>query len=102
MAVRIRLRRIGKKKQPQYRLVVAEASGPRDGRFVETIGQYNPRMSPALLSVNEGRALWWLSQGAQPSETVKSLLTKVGVLAKVGGETAASGGPAVAQDLGSG
>ncbi len=90
MAVRIRLRRIGKKKQPQYRLVVAEAAGPRDGRFVETIGQYNPRVNPAVMSVNEERARWWLQQGAQPSETAKSLLVKAGVLAKTAGESAAA------------
>ncbi len=92
MAVRIRLRRIGKKKQPQYRLVVAEAAGPRDGRFVETIGQYNPRMNPAVVSVNAERAAWWLQRGAQPSETVRSLLVKAGVLAKT------AGGGATAQE----
>ncbi|NIN94903.1 MAG: 30S ribosomal protein S16, partial [Anaerolineae bacterium] len=60
MAVRIRLRRIGKRKQPQYRLVVAEATAPRDGRFIETIGHYNPRLDPPGITVMEERALTWL------------------------------------------
>jgi small subunit ribosomal protein S16 len=90
VAVRIRLRRIGKKKQPQYRLVVAEAAGPRDGRFIESIGQYNPRVDPAAISVDEERALYWLQQGAQPSDTVRSLLVKVGVWEKFSGEPASS------------
>lgn len=79
MAVRIRLRRIGKKKQPQYRVVVADSRAPRDGRFIETIGQYNPRIDPPLIRVNQERALHWLSQGAQPSDTVRSILAKAGV-----------------------
>ena len=86
MAVRIRLRRIGKKKQPQYRLVVAESAGPRDGRFIESIGQYNPRVDPAAISVNEERALHWLQHGAQPSETAQSILVKAGVWEKFTGE----------------
>lgn len=86
MAVRIRLRRIGKKKQPQYRLVVAESAGPRDGRFIETIGHYNPRLDPAQISVNSDRALWWLERGARPSDTARSMLKKVGVWEKFGGE----------------
>ncbi len=80
MAVRIRLRRIGKKKQPQYRLVVADSRSPRDGRFIETIGQYNPRVEPPLIRVDEDRARHWLGQGAQPSDTARSLLVKAGVL----------------------
>jgi small subunit ribosomal protein S16 len=79
VAVRIRLRRIGKKKQPQYRLVAAESAGPRDGRFIEVIGHYNPRVDPSAVRVNEERALWWLRQGAQPSDTARSLLIKTGV-----------------------
>ncbi|MBN1460474.1 MAG: 30S ribosomal protein S16 [Armatimonadetes bacterium] len=86
MAVRIRLRRIGKKKQPQYRLVVAESAGPRDGRFIESIGQYNPRVDPAAISVNEERALHWLQHGAQPSETAQSILVKAGVWEKFTGD----------------
>ena|GEM_PF-522324 len=88
MAVRLRLRRIGKKKQPQYRLVAAEAAGPRDGRFIEALGHYNPRLDPPVVSVNEERALWWLEHGAQPTDTAKSLLVKTGVWEKFTGEPA--------------
>jgi small subunit ribosomal protein S16 len=83
VAVRIRLRRIGKKKQPQYRLVVADSRAPRDGRFIETIGQYNPRLEPPLIRVNEERARYWLGQGALPSDTARSLLRKSGLLEKL-------------------
>ena len=88
MAVRIRLRRIGKKKQAQYRLVAAEAAGPRDGRFVEMLGHYNPRVDPPAVSVDEERVLHWLRQGAQPTETAKSLLVRAGVWEKFTGEKA--------------
>jgi len=87
--VRLRLRRIGKKKQPQYRLVAAENAGPRDGRFIEVIGHYNPRVHPSAMNVNEERALWWLHRGAQPSDTAKSILVKTGVWEKFSGEAAA-------------
>ncbi len=86
MAVRIRLRRIGKKKQPQYRLVVAEALGPRDGRFIEIIGNYDPRREPPLVAVNEEKALEWLRKGAEPSDSVKHMLVRVGVWEKFTGE----------------
>jgi len=86
VAVRLRLRRIGKKKQPQYRLVAAESAGPRDGRFLEVIGHYNPRVHPSAMDVNEERALWWLQRGAQPSDTAKSILVKTGVWEKFSGE----------------
>ncbi len=82
MAVRIRLRRTGKKKQPQYRLVVAESSSPRDGRFLEVIGSYDPRVDPPAVTVKEERALHWLRNGAQPSETAKSILVRTGVWEK--------------------
>jgi small subunit ribosomal protein S16 len=85
VAVRIRLRRTGKRKQAQYRLVVAEASSPRDGRFLEVIGHYHPQVEPPAMSVNEERALHWLKQGAQPSETAKSVLVKTGVWEKFSG-----------------
>jgi small subunit ribosomal protein S16 len=99
VAVRIRLRRIGKKKQPQYRLIVADSSSPRDGRFIESIGRYNPRVEPALVSVDEERALWWLRQGAQPSDTALSLLKKSGVWETFTGEPAgAAGQVAVAEE----
>jgi small subunit ribosomal protein S16 len=88
VAVRLRLRRIGKKKQPQYRLVAAEAAAPRDGRFIEVLGQYNPQVDPSAVSVNEERALWWLQQGAQPTDTAKSLLVRTGVWEKFTGEPA--------------
>ncbi|MEA3460096.1 MAG: 30S ribosomal protein S16, partial [Chloroflexota bacterium] len=78
--VRIRLRRVGKKKQPSYRVVVADSRSPRDGRFIETIGFYNPLTDPPTARINEERALYWLSQGAQPSEAVARLLEKQGTL----------------------
>jgi len=74
--LRIRLRRVGAKKQPSYRVVVAERGAPRDGRFVEHIGYYNPRTEPLTFRIDEERALYWLSQGAQPSEAVERLLRK--------------------------
>ena len=80
--VRIRLRRTGKKKQPSYRVVVADSEFPRDGRFIENIGVYNPRTDPATVEINEERALYWLSQGAQPSDAVARLLRNMGTLAK--------------------
>lgn len=80
MAVRIRLRRMGAKKQPSYRLVVADSRSPRDGSFIEVIGHYNPRREPPEVVIKEDRALWWLGQGAQPSETARSLLRQAGVL----------------------
>ena len=79
MITRIRLRRTGKKKQPHYRVVVAPAVAPRDGRFIETIGYYNPRPDPPEIQINSERALLWLRRGAQPSDTVKALLTKASV-----------------------
>jgi small subunit ribosomal protein S16 len=80
MAARIRLRRTGKKKQPTYRIVVADSRSPRDGRFIEVIGHYNPRTTPMTLEINEEKAKLWLSKGASPSETVTRLLTLKGVL----------------------
>jgi len=71
--LKIRLRRVGAKKQPSYRLVVAESTSPRDGRFLENIGFYNPRTEPATITVEEERALYWLSQGAQPTDSVSRL-----------------------------
>ena len=80
MAVRIRLRRGGRKKAPFYRLVVADSRSPRDGKFLEIIGQYAPRQGEGALNVNVERALYWLEVGAQPSDTARSLLRKAGVL----------------------
>lgn len=82
MAVRIRLRRTGAKNAPQYRLVVTDVRAKRDGRFIETLGYYDPTADPAVAEVNEERALYWLAQGATPSETVKRLLSKAGILKK--------------------
>ena len=82
MAVRIRLSRFGKKKAPFYRLVVADSRSPRDGRFIEQIGTYNPMTDPASMAVDEERALYWLSKGAQPSDTARGLLKKQGVWEK--------------------
>lgn len=90
MAVRIRLRRIGKRKQPYYRMVVADASSPRDGRFVEAIGHYDPRAEPPQVSVDGERALWWLRRGAQPSDTVRALLVRAGVWEQFAGPAAAA------------
>jgi small subunit ribosomal protein S16 len=75
---------MGAKKAPFYRLVVADSRTPRDGRFIEEIGYYDPTKDPIVLKVDEERALYWLKTGAQPSETVKSLLNKAGILAKAG------------------
>ena len=82
--LRIRLSRVGKKKQPAYRLVVADSHAPRDGAFVEIIGQYNPRTDPMTLVVKEEAAVEWLRRGAQPSETVAKLLTRAGVMERAG------------------
>jgi small subunit ribosomal protein S16 len=78
--VKIRLRRIGKKKQPSYRLVVTDSRSPRDGRFIETIGFYNPRTEPPIVRIKEDRALYWLSQGAQPTDAAARLLRSKGTL----------------------
>jgi small subunit ribosomal protein S16 len=80
--VRIRLRRVGAKKQPSYRIVVAESSSPREGRFIEKIGFYNPRTEPATLELDEERALYWLSQGAQPTDAVRRIMEKLGTLGR--------------------
>ncbi|HWA82321.1 MAG TPA: 30S ribosomal protein S16 [Fimbriimonadaceae bacterium] len=80
--VKIRLRRIGTKGRPFYRVVVAKSTAGRNGAFVETIGTYDPVVKPTLININEERALHWLMQGAQPSETTAILLNKIGVLPK--------------------
>ena len=78
--VKIRLRRVGAKKQPSYRVVVADSRSPRDGRFIETIGFYNPRTEPQTVEIREDRALYWLSRGAQPTDAVAGLLTRQGTM----------------------
>ncbi|MBX5450584.1 30S ribosomal protein S16 [Thermogemmatispora sp.] len=80
MAVKIRLMRVGKKKAPSYRIVVANAPSPRDGRIIENIGWYNPLREPAAVQVDEQKALRWLQNGAQPSDAVISLFKRTGVL----------------------
>lgn len=82
MATRIRLRRMGRKGQAHFRIVVADSKSPRDGRFVATIGNYNPRANPAVIDVNAEQARAWLEKGATPTDTVRSLLKKAGVLGK--------------------
>jgi small subunit ribosomal protein S16 len=82
MATRIRLRRVGRKGQSHFRIVVADSRSPRDGRFVAAIGHYNPRANPAVIDVNAEQALAWLAKGALPTDTVRSLLKKAGVLGK--------------------
>jgi len=79
LAVKIRLMRVGKKKQPTYRVVVADARSPRDGRFIEIIGQYAPREEPSLVTIDSDRALHWLRNGAQPTEEAAKLLEISGV-----------------------
>jgi small subunit ribosomal protein S16 len=79
VAVKIRLMRVGKKKQPTYRVVVADARSPRDGRIIETIGQYGPRQEPSFIEIDDVRALDWLRKGAQPTEQVQKLLAITGV-----------------------
>jgi small subunit ribosomal protein S16 len=79
MAVKLRLTRVGKTKQPHYRIVAADARSPRDGRFIEIIGQYNPRQEPSAVSVDAEKAAKWLSEGAQPTERVAKLLQIAGV-----------------------
>ncbi len=78
--IKLRLRRTGAKKRPSYRIVAAEHSSPRDGRFIEIIGHYDPLTEPATVKVNAERAQYWLSVGAQPSETVEGLLKRAGVI----------------------
>lgn len=81
--VRIRLRRVGRKKQPSYRVVVTDSRSPRDGRYIEIIGFYNPRTEPATMTLKEERALYWLSVGAQPSDAVRRIMNKLGTLARL-------------------
>ena len=80
MAVKIRLTRIGKKKTPFYRVVVADSRAPRDGRFVEEIGYYNPLTDPVEVKIDADKAKQWIKNGAQPTDTVKALLKKNGII----------------------
>ena len=82
MAVKLRLKRMGAKQKPFYRIVAADSRSPRDGRFIEIVGTYNPVKKPAEVNINEEIALKWLNNGAQPTDTVRSLLSKAGIMAK--------------------
>lgn len=95
--VRIRLRRVGSAHQPSYRIVVADSESPRDGRFIEIIGSYNPLTNPATVEMKDDRAAYWLSRGAQPSDAVERMLQKRGVYDKVKELRAAAKAPAAAE-----
>ena len=82
MAVKLRLKRMGSKKAPFYRVVAADSRSPRDGKFIETVGTYNPITTEAEIKIDETLALKWLSTGAQPTETVRALFSKVGIMEK--------------------
>ena len=86
MAVKLRLMRMGKKKQPTYRIVAADSRSPRDGRFIEIVGTYDPRAEPSVVNVDNERALHWLRHGAQPTERVQKLLTISGAWDEFGGK----------------
>ncbi len=82
MSVKIRLKRMGSKKNPFYRIVVADSRSPRDGRLIEQIGTYNPVSEPITLKLDEEKALDWMTKGAQPSDTVRNLFSKEGIMQK--------------------
>ena len=80
MSVKIRLKRMGSKKRPFYRIVVADSRSPRDGRFIETVGTYNPLTDPETVTLKEEKVMNWLNNGAQPSDTVRNILSRNGVM----------------------
>ena len=82
MAVKIRLKRMGAKKAPYYRVVVADSRSPRDGRFIEAVGTYNPLATPTEIKIDEEKAMKWLNNGAIPTDTVKNLFSKAGIMEK--------------------
>jgi small subunit ribosomal protein S16 len=82
MAVKLRLKRMGAKQRPYYRIVAADSRSPRDGRFLETVGTYNPIANPAEVKIDEEKAMYWLSNGAIPTETVRNILSKEGIMKK--------------------
>ena len=88
MAVKLRLMRMGKKKQPTYRVVAADSRSPRDGRFIEVLGFYNPRSEPSVIEIDNDKAVGWLKNGAQPTERVQKLLTVTGAWSEFTGEAA--------------
>jgi small subunit ribosomal protein S16 len=89
--VKLRLRRMGAKKRPSYRIVAAESNSPRDGRFIEAIGFYDPLTSPATITLKEDRVKHWLSVGAQPTETVRDIFVRHGLMEKPAGKGPATG-----------
>ncbi len=89
MAVKLRLMRMGKKKQPTYRLVAADSRSPRNGRFIEIVGIYQPRQDPSVIEIDNVKAVKWLKEGAQPTETVERLLKISGAWAEFKGEPVA-------------
>ena len=93
MAVKLRLTRVGKKKQPTYRIVAADSRTPRDGRFIEIVGTYQPRLEPSGIIIDDDKALKWLRNGAQPTEAVEKLLKINGTWAAFKGEPAPAGDP---------
>ncbi|GAY72955.1 30S ribosomal protein S16 [Lentilactobacillus kosonis] len=82
MSVKIRLKRMGSKKRPFYRIVVADSRSPRDGRFIENVGTYNPLVQPSKVTLEEESILNWLNNGAQPSDTVRNILSDAGIMKK--------------------
>ena len=82
MAVKLRLKRMGSKAKPYYRIVAADSRSPRDGRFLDTVGTYDPIKVDAPVTINEEKALYWLGHGAQPTDTVRSILSKQGIMKK--------------------
>ncbi len=94
MAVKLRLMRMGKKKQPTYRIVAADSRSPRDGRFIEVVGTYDPRAEPSVIKVDNERAVHWLRHGAQPTERVQKLLQIVGAWDEFKGNAPATPAPA--------
>ena len=97
MATKIRLRRMGAKKAPFYRVVVADSRSPRDGRFIEEIGYYDPTKNPSVIKIDEERAKYWMGVGAQPSDTVRALFAVTGIVAKSVARQAGKPKPAAAQ-----
>jgi small subunit ribosomal protein S16 len=93
--VKIRLRRMGATKRPFYRVVVADSRSPRDGRFIESIGKYHPMDDPSIIEIDEDRALYWLSQGAQPSSQVQNLLKVKGIWARFEADRGGAGSASV-------
>ena len=101
MAVKLRLMRVGKKKQPTYRVVAADARSPRDGRFIEIVGIYDPRREPSAIRIDNDKAVTWLRQGAQPTDAVRKLLEITGAWEEYSGEKPKYARPVAAASSGS-